>query len=1150
MPRKISIGKCPLHTDAGPVRGGIVEIDGHTYYKISGYDRMPPFFMSLSSHSDCWIFISSNGGMTAGRKNPDHALFPYYTDDRIHDSRDQSGSRTLILADIQDRTCLWEPFSARFEGMYETERNLYKHMAGHCLIFEEKNPELDLLFHVWWTSCDRFGVIRKSVIRNCGSKSVRIRVLDGMQNILPAGTDRKFQLEYSTLLDGYKRNELLAESGVGLYTLSAIPTDKAEPSEALRAATVWSAGLENPVILLSDRQTARFRSGSPVAQETDIRGRRGAYYLSTEFSLSPVESRKWLIAANPEQDSAEVTALDALIRSEHDTVHLIEQAVSEDCACLIRKVARADGIQCTRDLLNTSRHFSNCLFNIMRGGVFENNGAIGKTDFLRFLSKASHRCFREYRAFLDAFPELLTHEEFIHRIETKNDPDLEKLAYEYLPLTFSRRHGDPSRPWNLFSIELKDEQGEKTLNYQGNWRDIFQNWEALGFSFPCFIEGMIFKFVNASTADGYNPYRITRDGFDWEELDPSDAWSHIGYWGDHQIIYLLKLLELSDRFHPGKLKGFLSKNCFAYADVPYRIRDYKALVRNPKSTIDFDFDLNERIGKRVKTLGTDGKFVQDHEGKMVHATLTEKLLIPLLTKLSNFIPEAGIWMNTQRPEWNDANNALVGTGCSMVTLYYCIRYIRFCKILFQKSESDTLQISEEVQSFYSMIGHVLTEFQHILDGPVNAADRKAVTDRLGRAGSEYRNRIYSHGFSGIRGTLPVDNLISFLDTASALLEHSVRTNRREDGLYHAYNLVNMEPDKITIRHLYEMLEGQVAVLSSGCLSIDESIHVLQALRHSGMYRADQNSYMLYPDRDLPKFMEKNSIPGSRVRQSKPLSALLRDKDRSVVVQDCQGRIHFNADLRNAGMLQAALRSLKESGYAEFTDEESGLVLNIYESVFDHQSFTGRSGTFYKYEGLGCIYWHMVSKLLLAVQETFFRALESGANFSLLDQLKILYRDIREGIGVHKTPDLYGAFPTDPYSHTPGFTGVQQPGMTGQVKEDILTRFGEFGIVVRLGRIEFNPVLLEPDEWITESRVFVYVDVKGEERSISLKPGSLAFTFCQVPVIYTRGSLSGIRIIEKDGSARETDQKILDEKTSRSVFERSGLIDRIEVTIDN
>ena len=124
------------------------------------------------------------------------------------------------------------------------------------------------------------------------------------------------------------------------------------------------------------------------------------------------------------------------------------------------------------------------------------------------------------------------------------DPQLERVCREDLPLTFSRRHGDPSRPWNRFSITTRNADGTRSLNYEGNWRDIFQNWEALAVSFPGYTSGMICRFLNASTADGYNPYRITRNGIDWEVVDPHDPWSYIGYWGDHQIIYLLKLLEL------------------------------------------------------------------------------------------------------------------------------------------------------------------------------------------------------------------------------------------------------------------------------------------------------------------------------------------------------------------------------------------------------------------------------------------------------------------------------------------------------------------------------------------------------------------------------------------------------------------------------
>ena len=122
---------------------------------------------------------------------------------------------------------------------------------------------------------------------------------------------------------------------------------------------------------------------------------------------------------------------------------------------------------------------------------------------------------------------------------------------------------------------------------KGNWRDIFQNWEALAVSFPGYVPGMICRFLNASTADGYNPYRITRDGIDWEVVDPHDPWSYIGYWGDHQIIYLLKLLEILDRHDPATLRGFLTREIFAYANVPYRIKPYEAAARESQRIRSF-----------------------------------------------------------------------------------------------------------------------------------------------------------------------------------------------------------------------------------------------------------------------------------------------------------------------------------------------------------------------------------------------------------------------------------------------------------------------------------------------------------------------------------------------------------------------------------
>ena len=96
-----------------------------------------------------------------------------------------------------------------------------------------------------------------------------------------------------------------------------------------------------------------------------------------------------------------------------------------------------------------------------------------------------------------------------------------------------------------------------------------------------FTLGMIARFLNATTVDGYNPYRVMRGGIEWEVPDPDNPWSNIGYWSDHQIVYLQKLLEVADQFQPGALAALLDQAIFSYADVPYRIRPYAALLRDP-----------------------------------------------------------------------------------------------------------------------------------------------------------------------------------------------------------------------------------------------------------------------------------------------------------------------------------------------------------------------------------------------------------------------------------------------------------------------------------------------------------------------------------------------------------------------------------------
>ena len=727
-------------------------------------------------------------------------------------------------------------------------------------------------------------------------------------------------------------------------------------------------------------------------------------------------------------------------------------------------------------------------------------------------------------------------------IRKNDDAQLARLCYEYLPVTFGRRHGDPSRPWNQFSIRLRDEFGNRRLSYEGNWRDIFQNWEALAVSFPEFIENIVAKFVNASTIDGYNPYRINREGIDWEIEDPEDPWSYIGYWGDHQVIYLLKLLELSQQFHPTHLAELLRRPIFSYANVPYRIKSFYDLLEDSKNTVVYDQELADRIEERIARIGADGKLILDSGGDVYQVTLLEKLLVPLLAKLGNFVVDGGIWMNTQRPEWNDANNALVGNGLSMVTLCYMRRYVRFLQDLLA-TESEPAAISTEVAEWFTDTADALRRLRPMLgEDVVDAKQRFEALQELGLAAGRYRRTVYSQeGFSDATELEPT-TIVRALDDALAAIDHSIHVSRRDDGLFHAYNLLDLGPESACVDTLYPMLEGQVAALSSTAITSRQACEMLEAMYESKIYRADQHSFMLYPDRELPDFFGKNRVPAEDISAIPLLRRMLEEGNNRVILQDELGVYRFNADFRNAGDLEQRLDELREQLGGD-VDASRDAILALYEQVFNHRAFTGRSGGMFGFEGLGCVYWHMVAKLLLAVQETFFAADEEDCGC-----LGSMYYQIRDGIGFNKTPLDYGAFPMDPYSHTPKHAGAQQPGMTGQAKEEILTRFGELGIRVNDGVARIDPRLLRAGEFLKEPGSFQFLGVDGEWQEIPLPAGSLAFTWCQVPFIYEIGNEATLSITFGDGRKESMSALELTSEYSAELFMRSGKLRQVNVVL--
>ena len=1143
--------------------GRFIDFNNERFYRIENIDAMPSFFISMVSHSDHWLFISSNTGLTAGRVSAVSALFPYEAVDKIEDNPENSGNKTIIRVKSGNDWINWEPFSTATDNAKSKQRNLYKHILGNQLCFEEIHHELKLTYRFTWQVSDEFGFVVQAQLINHNSHVIELEILDGLQNILPAGAPQEVQTNASNLVDAYRCNELLEPSGLAVFSLYSGITDKPEPVEVLKANTVFCLGLDNSKTLLSSRQVNAFRMGHNIQTEHQIRGIRGAYLVKAPLQLKANGQHAWKFIANVEQSQQQIAELNSRLKADSSAINsALEKSVHHGAMSLTNLLSKADARQKTASEIDDVHHYANVLFNAMRGGVFDNHYWIHTQDFVNDIKHFNKKVFAQHTDFLESLPEHILLFELQDQIKLLNDSQLERLCTDYLPITFGRRHGDPSRPWNKFAINIKDNAGEPLLSYEGNWRDIFQNWEALLLSYPEFIENVISKFVNASTIDGYNPYRITKKGIDWEIEDPKDPWSYIGYWGDHQIIYLLKLLELSQKYHPQQLSQLLSKALYSYANVPYRIKPFSDVMRDPKNTIVYDEDEETLIQQRMLQLGADGKLVLDENNQVYQVNLLEKLLVPLLSKLSNFVPRGGIWLNTQRPEWNDANNALVGQGLSMVTLYYMRRYVAFLMNLLSNDNTNNFatetasinstSCSIEVVEWLEKTSHILNEANKHLKqhGNFKADYLLTIITKLGQAGSDYRQQIYQQkSFSG-KQNVDISTIKVILNDVLSLLDDSIRYNQRSDKLYHAYNLLSTSKNKLKVDYLYEMLEGQVSVLSSGTLQATEVVEVLESLFESPIYRADQKTFMLYPDEQQSPFLKKNVIEFSELENNADLLDLLDVAKQNIIIRDeFTQNYRFHHEIINLDQLNSQIINLQPELDDKFDSVKQALN-ELYKKVFDHYNFTGRSHGMFGFEGLGCIYWHMVSKLLLATQECYFQALENSSEKNTLQRLGELYYQIRGGIGFNKTPSEYGAFPYDPYSHTPMHSGAQQPGMTGQVKEEVLSRYGELGVRIENGQIKFQPSLLRQQEFLTETSEFSYLDLAEKPQVIALANQSLAFTLCQVPIIYQLTNHQSSLIIHRSsGVADQKANLLLDAKESQSIFKRENKIEKVVIQIN-
>ncbi|TVR66893.1 MAG: hypothetical protein EA422_00915, partial [Gemmatimonadales bacterium] len=276
-------------------RGRLIDIGGQRWYRIDGLEHMEPFLATVVSDSDLWLFISSNGPLTAGRVDADGAFLPYETDDRLHRAVGVTGPVSLLARGTGPDREHWQPFGRRLDP--GCTRAIEKHEVGAALTLEETNHRWGLSFRMTWEPSRDFGWVRTVHLADLTGDGAEVEVVDGLLDILPPGVGAETQRRASNLADAYKRSETGRWGTVAIFALESGITDRAEPAESLAATLVWSAGLDGAEVHLDERVLDAVWSGQPHAPVDVLTGRRGSYLLRGRVSVPADGSADWVMVA-------------------------------------------------------------------------------------------------------------------------------------------------------------------------------------------------------------------------------------------------------------------------------------------------------------------------------------------------------------------------------------------------------------------------------------------------------------------------------------------------------------------------------------------------------------------------------------------------------------------------------------------------------------------------------------------------------------------------------------------------------------------------------------------------------------------------------------------------------------------------------------
>lgn len=691
-------------------------------YIIEGFDELPAFSSFLPGLAGVkgiplWVYYTNRGqGINSfGIHNKGNAIMEFNPANTAYENTAIKGFRTFVKCNNQ----YFEPF---FTLDKSTKRNLF--IRKNSIILEEINQHFGLKIRIKYFVLpnDSIGaLVRRIEIENISGDDKNIELIDGLPKIIPYGIQNGAYKEMSNLLKSWTEIKNI-ERNAPYYTLRASSEDSAEVSDveggyfylSIHEGQVlpviydqdvifdYDTSLVNPITFMNQNL------GEVMSKSQCFYNKIPCGFTPLEFTLSPAESFRFNtmagFASSPEQINEK-----------------LEQFCSKDF--FTEKDQLADEMV---------SHFT-----------MDVKTHTAKPEFDQYIEQC----------YLDNF--LRGGYPFVFNKDSNK-------AVVHL---FSRKHGDPERDYNFFSIA-----GEYYSQGNGNFRDVNQNRRNDVFFQKEIGDFNIKTFYQLIQMDGYNPLEVRPSTFTikpeqaeavtkllQENIGPQIeklqkivqnpftpgkiarciARYHIevtcgedaflekllsfcnqnieagfaeGYWSDHWN-YNMDLIDSYLSIYPEKEKELL------FFDPSYRYYDSAARVlpRSEKYVITSDSKVRQ-YGAMVhddEKAGREGfnkngtNWLRTKTGEYVETTLMVKLISLALNKFSSLDSFGmGVEMEGGKPGWNDAMNGLPGIfGSGMAETFELKRMISFLCNTVTGEEKIALPI--EINEFLRDVSNTL-----------------------------------------------------------------------------------------------------------------------------------------------------------------------------------------------------------------------------------------------------------------------------------------------------------------------------------------------------------------------------------------------------------------------------------------------------------